>query len=315
VDLKDRICVECLNNRPPPGLLLGRLSKWGRQPTFCIELEDRLGAFWAEGALAAEDCEVLREGYIEWLGHKMEAFWDEEPAEPSEGKIRAALRDFMAAGGLQEAFANDHTGEPWMQLGAPFKLPFWLRITNLPDMVTAVGARAAISGMHSSVLASGKSGLTGVWTLDKKEYNSELHNEFLLGLNYGSIDRQTILEAYQQLQYMVVDCHDTSFKVGFCTRLASFLCEMYTDGRNFPAAMPMEMQASTRVQKLETQLDRCTQLGFVSGGGDWMPDGTKVKQTWKGVGAGCATFLIKFELEVADRADKFSFELNFLRQR
>ena len=34
VDLKDRICVECLNNRPPPGLLLGRLSKWGRQPTF-----------------------------------------------------------------------------------------------------------------------------------------------------------------------------------------------------------------------------------------------------------------------------------------
>ena len=69
------------------------------------------------------------------------------------------------------------------------------------------------------------------------------------------------------------------------------------------------------MQKLETQLDRCTQLGFVSGGGDWMPDGTKVKQTWKGVGAGCATFLIKFELEVADRADKFSFELNFLRQR
>ena len=105
----------------------------------------------------------------------MEAFWDEEPAEPCEGKIRAALRDFMASGGLQvsiqlnrvhskqqlsrrsqEAFANDHTGEPWMQLGAPFKLPFWLRITNLPDMVTAVGARAAISGMHSSVLASGK---------------------------------------------------------------------------------------------------------------------------------------------------------------
>ena len=36
-----------------------------------IELEDRLGAFWAEGALAAEDCEVLREGYIEWLGHKV----------------------------------------------------------------------------------------------------------------------------------------------------------------------------------------------------------------------------------------------------